>query len=140
MADIRLLRPERRRQTPRTFSWVDHRLIRENHIQRCSAQAWALYLVLLTVGNGQGISYYSDRRLCQLLNFAAVELKRVRQELINADLIAHEPPIYQVLSLDLSPEIPAKETTATDPTSDDAQHATPEQIDAIIDTWKQGAN
>ena len=41
------------------FSWVDHRLVRERRLQRCPAEAWALYLFLLTVGAAQGLSYYS---------------------------------------------------------------------------------
>jgi len=44
-----LINRERVRKIPTQFSWVDHRLVRERHIERCDAQALALYLFLITV-------------------------------------------------------------------------------------------
>ena len=54
------LRPDRLRQIPATFSWVDHRLIRNSLLRECDPPAWALYLFLITVADVQGLSYYSD--------------------------------------------------------------------------------
>ena len=53
-----LLRADRQRQIPPSFSWVDHRLIRHQHLQSCDPSAWALYLFLVTVGDVHGLSYY----------------------------------------------------------------------------------
>jgi len=53
----RVLCPERLRQIPAQFSWVDHRLVRERYIERCDHSAMALYLFLVTVGDTQGLSY-----------------------------------------------------------------------------------
>ena len=53
--------PERIRTPPKQFSWVDHRLVRDHYIDRCSHQSAALYLFLVTVADAQGLSYYSDR-------------------------------------------------------------------------------
>lgn len=50
---------DRVRRVPRSFSWVDHRLVRQNHLMKASAPAWGLYLVLVTVGDEQGLSYYA---------------------------------------------------------------------------------
>ena len=36
MVHKRLLRPERLRAVPSQFSWLDHRLVRERHLDRCS--------------------------------------------------------------------------------------------------------
>ena len=52
-----LLRTDRQRQIPPSFSWVDHRLIRHAHLRGCDHSAWALYLFLVTVGDVQGLSY-----------------------------------------------------------------------------------
>ena len=41
-----LLRADRQRQIPPSFSWVDHRLIRHHHLKGCDHSAWALYLFL----------------------------------------------------------------------------------------------
>lgn len=96
----RVLCPHRLRRVPSQFNWVDHRLVRDRHICRCSAQALALYLFLVTVADAQGLSYYSDGAIAQLLPLDAPALWRARQELIAAHLIAYQRPLYQVLALD----------------------------------------
>jgi len=96
----RVLCRERLRQVPSQFSWIDHRLVRDRHICRCSHPALAVYLFLVTVCDGQGLSYYSDPTLCRLLSLDNLGLARARQELINARLIAYQRPLYQVLALE----------------------------------------
>ena len=54
MTQKKLLRPERRRQIPAQFSWLDHRLVRDNRLSACEPPALALYLVLVTVADAQG--------------------------------------------------------------------------------------
>ena len=96
----RVLCPEQLRRVPPQFSWIDHRLVRDRHIAGKSAEALALYLFLLTVADGQGLSYYSDAAIGKLLPLDGPTLVRARGELIRARLIAYEKPLYQVLSLD----------------------------------------
>jgi hypothetical protein len=96
----RVLRPERLRHVPHQFSWVDHRLVRDGHMGRCSAEALALYLFLITVGDAEGLSYYGEKALERYLSCSAEALGRAREELLRAGLIAYERPLYQVLSLD----------------------------------------
>ena len=96
----RVLCPERLRRVPAQFSWIDHRLVRDKHIRRCSAQALALYLFLVTVGDAEGLSYYSERSLAGWLSLDEASLARARRELIEAKLVAYERPLYQVLALD----------------------------------------
>jgi hypothetical protein len=96
----RVLRPERLRQVPAQFSWIDQRLVREGYLERCDAQALALYLLLVTVADAQGLSYYGDATVCRLLSMAAAKLERARTALIGTALIAYERPLYQVLALD----------------------------------------
>jgi hypothetical protein len=96
----RVLCPEQLRHVPPQFSWVDHRLVRDKHIAARSVEALALYLFLVTVSDGQGLSYYSDAGIGKLLPLDGPTLARARQELIRARLIAYEKPLYQVLSLD----------------------------------------
>jgi hypothetical protein len=45
MPHKRVLRPERLRQVPPLFSWIDQRLVRDRHLERCDAQALALFLI-----------------------------------------------------------------------------------------------
>jgi hypothetical protein len=88
---------------PKSFSWIDHRLVRDRHIERLSHGAMALYLFLVCVGDRQGLSYYGDQSLANKLNMEAAALNHARSELIGADLVAWQRPIYQVLGLDPEP-------------------------------------
>ena len=99
MIDKRPIRPERLRQVPSGFSWVDHRLIRHRRLEGCPHSAWALYLFLVTVGDAQGLSYYSDASLSRHLQMDPVQLATARRQLQAADLIAYAKPLYQVLAL-----------------------------------------
>jgi len=99
-----LLRPNRQRQIPPSFSWVDHRLIRHRHLSQCDHGAWALYLFLVTVADVQGLSFYSDAAIVRHINMDPLRLAAARQQLLRADLIAYRKPLYQVLSL---PELSA---------------------------------
>jgi len=93
------LNPERLRQVPEHFSWLDHRLVRERYIERADVCAWALYLFLLGVADVHGLSYYSDPTLAQRLRLSPQRLAQARRDLLALDLIAYDPPLYQVLSL-----------------------------------------
>jgi len=99
MMHKRLLRPERQRVVPNQFSWVDHRLVREHYLERLTCEACALYLLLVTVGDAEGLSYYGDASIARRLHLDPVALEQARRALVAADLIAFEPPLYQVLSL-----------------------------------------
>jgi hypothetical protein len=96
----RVLNPERLRKVPPQFSWIDHRLVRENYFVRCDHCAWTLYLFLTSVADAEGLSYYSDASLMRQLQMDGLALSASRQQLIRAGLIAYEKPFYQVLSLD----------------------------------------
>ena len=96
----RVLNPERLRKVPPQFSWLDHRLVQENYFVRCDPPAWTLYLFLTSVADAEGLSYYSDASLMRRLKMDQPGLSASRQQLIQAGLIAHEKPLYQVLSLE----------------------------------------
>ena len=89
----RVLNPERLRQVPEHFSWLDHRLVREHTIEKADVCAWALYLFLVTAADAHGLSYYSDASLSRRLKL---------------DLIAYDPPLTQVLSLPESVPVAAR--------------------------------
>lgn len=99
MTEKTVLRPERLRKTPTQFSWVDHRLVRWDYVRRGDSRAWALYLLLVSVGDAQGLSYYSDGKIAELLSLERSDVVAARRQLVAADVIAYERPLYQVLSL-----------------------------------------
>jgi hypothetical protein len=94
-----LLRPERLRQVPQQFSWVDQALVQQHFIDRCQARSAALYLFLVTVSDAQGLSYYGSWTLARRLRLSDEEFTAARQQLIELDLIAYRSPLYQVLAL-----------------------------------------
>ena len=112
------LRPQRLRQIPASFSWVDHRLVRHDYFARADHGAWALYLFLVTVADAKGLSYYSDRTIGQHLKMDSLQLSAARQQLVQADLIAYQKPLYQVLAL---PEDPKAASASSSPRTGQAQ-------------------
>jgi len=119
MINKHLLRPQRLRRIPPSFSWVDHRLVRHHYLPHADHSAWALYLFLLTVADVQGLSFYSDRAIGQHLKMDAVALSAARQQLVQVDLIAYQKPLYQVLALPEDPK--ASLPSSTSPRSGQAQ-------------------
>jgi hypothetical protein len=115
---------KRLRRVPTQFSWVDHRLVRGRLLSGTSTECWALYLFLATVADEQGLSYYSQRSICEHLGIDSQQLSQARAELLACDLIAWEAPLYQVLDLSnvrsrRSPESAAsasRGSAATNPT------------------------
>jgi hypothetical protein len=102
----RVLDGQRVRRVPAQFSWLDQRLVRDRHIERCDAPACALYLFLVTVGDAQGLSYYAHTSIAKRLSMAPARLEQARADLVRLGLIAFDPPLYQVLALD-TPVSPA---------------------------------
>ena len=94
-----ILDPKRLRRVPARFSWVDHRLIGHRLLSGADSAAWALYLFLITVGDEQGLSYYSDASVCSHLSLSGEQLRQGRRQLLERALIAWEAPLYQVLGI-----------------------------------------
>jgi hypothetical protein len=93
-------RPDRRRSIRGSFSWIDHRFLREGFDRGLTRLEKLLYFVLVAVSNQDGVSFYSDTRLEELLDIRFPhELEGARKELVARDLIAYEGGIYQVLAL-----------------------------------------
>jgi len=91
--------PQRVRKVPKSFSWIDHRLVSDRHIDLCSHAAATLYLFLVCVGDDKGLSYYGDQSIMDKLSMDQQSLNKARCGLIKNSLIAWQKPIYQVLCL-----------------------------------------
>jgi hypothetical protein len=105
-------RPDRRRSIRGSFSWIDHRFLREGFDQGLTRLEKLLYFVLVAVCNQDGVSFYSDARLAELLDLRfAHELEGARKELVARDLIAYEAGIYQVLDLPVRPPRKARDSS-----------------------------
>jgi hypothetical protein len=79
----RLLCPKRVRRVLHQLSWIDKRLVRVGHISRCrGVEALWFYLLLVTVADSQGLSYYSDKTAARLLGLSEVDcqIRSLHQE------------------------------------------------------------
>ncbi len=93
-------RPDRIRSIRGSFSWIDHQFLRKGFDQGLTRIEKLLYFVLIAVSNRDGVSFYSDERLGEILEIRhAHELTGARNELVERGLIAFERGIYQVLDL-----------------------------------------
>ncbi|HWS97209.1 MAG TPA: hypothetical protein VN620_12150, partial [Candidatus Methylomirabilis sp.] len=76
-------RPDRRRAIRGSFSWIDHRFLRERFDEGLTRLEKLLYFVLVAVSNQDGVSFYSDHRLAELLDIHyPQELEAARRELV----------------------------------------------------------
>jgi hypothetical protein len=99
MTEKRILVGQRLRRPPTTgWSWGDRRFLRE-HGDYLSHEAVLLYFFLTAVADRHGLSLYSDSTLACRLRLRQQVLEQARQELLDRDLIAHQLPLVQVLSL-----------------------------------------
>jgi hypothetical protein len=92
--------PGRVRKVPKSFSWIDHRLVGDGHIDRCSHAAGALYLFLVCVSDDKGLSYYGDASVMSKLSMDKATFGSARSDLVRMGLIAWQKPLYQVLCLE----------------------------------------
>lgn len=99
------LQPDRIRTISGSFSWIDHRFFRLSFDQGLTRLEKLLYLVLVAVSNRDGVSFYSDERLEELLEIRHNhELTGARDELVARDLIAFKDGVYQVLEFPAAPK------------------------------------
>ena len=114
----------RRKNPPRGFGWIDHRLLRDGYVGRCSAESLALYVLLVCAADAQGLSYYSESRMAELLGLESAVLRSCRRELIGLGLIAYQKPLYQLLSLEEGLQERAKGGLAAEPNERKLETAT----------------
>ena len=91
--------PQRVRTMPAQFGAVDRRLVYQKHIRRMSVEQIALYVFLQCVSDAQGLSFYSDERVCEELHFSLNGLWTARDALIDGGFLLYRRPIYQLLNL-----------------------------------------
>ena len=91
--------PERVRSMPTQFGAVDRRLVYQKHIRGMSTEEIALYVFLQCVSDAEGLSFYSDERICEYLHFSLNGLWKAREGLVEGGFLLYSRPIYQLLNL-----------------------------------------
>jgi len=102
-----ILVPQRVRQVPRSFAWIDHRLRSEGFLERLRPPDMGLYLFLALAADRHGLSCWRLDRIERAMPcFDRHELWDARSRLAELDLIAFRPwrrdepdGSYQLLSV-----------------------------------------
>ena len=104
MIEKKLILPDRVRKIPAGFGWVDRRVLRDGHLAPLDSSAILLYYFLTTVADVEGLSFWADPTVSNLLKIPLAQVVGSRDRLVERDLVAFRYPLYQVLSL---PEVHA---------------------------------
>ncbi len=126
----RILDRSRIRTIQGGFAFIPHRFLNDGFIGRLGPDELLLYFFLVTVSDAYGLSYYGDPAVCRFLGTSVPELASCRQILIDKDLVAFEPPLYQVLEL---PAKPAEESRTTAATPSSSPSSFSQLIDSLRD-------
>jgi hypothetical protein len=96
--------PERIRRIRGSFAWLDHRLLREGHLDRLSLVDIAVYLYLVLVADRNGVSFYRKDVISKRLGIDWSQFEESKARLLERGLIAFRPftprdvdGFYQVL-------------------------------------------
>ena len=91
--------PQRILTMPRQFGPLDRRLVYDKHIRLMALEQIALYVFLVCVSDAQGLSFYSEERICRELSMSLNGLWQAREGLIDRGLLLYRRPIYQLLEV-----------------------------------------
>jgi hypothetical protein len=102
--------PDRIRKIQGSFAWLDHRLLREGHLECLSLVDLAVYVFLVLAADARGLSFYSKASLTKKLQIDWDAFEGSKARLLERGYIAFRPfspgdidGFYQVLPL---PEVP----------------------------------
>jgi hypothetical protein len=88
-----------RRIDGQSFAFIHHRFLRDGFLISLTDYELRLYLTLVLAADRDGVSFYSHRRLCAVLQMSPDVYLRAREALVRKDLIAVDGARVQVLSL-----------------------------------------
>lgn len=85
------------------FSFIPNRFLRDGFFAALNPEELLLYFLLILAGDRNGVSFYHNDTLCDLLSLPVDPFLTTRNQLIRKDLIAYDGVRFQVLEL---PPIP----------------------------------
>jgi hypothetical protein len=91
--------PDRVRKIDGGFSFIPHAFVTHWFFTSLTQHELLFYFLLVLVGDRQGLSYYSQDRLCTMLRMSLDDFITARNGLIEKSLIAFDGFMFQVLSL-----------------------------------------
>lgn len=83
----------------KSYSIIDHQLLHGGYFNRLSHESLILYLFLAVVGNREGISFYKDSTIREILRIGESKLDNARTQLIEEKLIHYREPYWWVKNM-----------------------------------------
>ena len=121
--------PDRIRRIEGSFSFIPHSFVTAGFFTSLNQHELLVYFLLVMVGDRQGLSYYSQDKLCIMLRMNLDDFITARNGLIEKSLIAFDGFLFQVLSLpDKVVTVPSKPLT----TQPDFERSDPLTIRQLI--------
>jgi hypothetical protein len=105
MLKKRVLNPERVRCIDGGFNFIPHRFLLEGFVASLDQKELLLYLFLVMASDRNGLSFYSEDKICKLLELSSEQYIDARNGLIQKDLLSFDGTLFQVLSLPSKPVI-----------------------------------
>jgi hypothetical protein len=124
------------RKLPQRYGIIDQRIVSEGYLKRLPAEVVSLYVFLCVVADRAGRSWYSDGRLVQQIRTAS--LASARRQLVEAGLIAWEPPVYTVLEVSpIAAPVEAVSSSVVQPPVEAERPATAEEITRLNEVFRK---
>ena len=83
--------PQRLRRIEGSFAWIDHRLLRNGFLPIMTHQDQSLYLFLALAADRNGVSFYRQEKIADVLGLDTGQLHIARDRLLDLQLIAFQP-------------------------------------------------
>lgn len=83
--------PGRIRRIQGSFAWIDHRLVRDGHLDRLSLADMAVYLFLVIVADANGVSFYRKDLISKRLGIDWDQFEAAKARLLERGFIAFRP-------------------------------------------------
>jgi len=99
MKERAVIRQDRVRKIPQSFSWIDRDILHRGYLEKLSRDEIIVYFFLVLVAGPEGTSFWSYRRISKLLKLSEHEVISATAGLVRKDLVDFLFPTYQVLSL-----------------------------------------
>lgn len=98
--------PGKVRRIAGSFAWLDHRLLRDGHLERMTPCALALYAFLVLAADRNGVSFYRKDLMSKRLGIDWDEFESAKALLLERGYVAFRPfspgdvdGFYQVLPI-----------------------------------------
>jgi hypothetical protein len=124
-----VLVPDRVRKIDGSFSFIPHKFVTAGFFSSLTHHELLLYMLLVMVGDRNGLSYYSQDRLATMLKIALDDFIYARNGLLKKSLIAFNGLLFQVLAL---PAEPISLTSSALTTEEDFLESDPLMVRQLI--------